>query len=209
MGNLVDLKTMIKFYREQINNDLQLLTDDLLTRYRAMGDKFSVTEEDQFVDSQSLSTIKWKEYNVFQFHLPEIRALYRAISSMTRQACLDLSIDFEEQNYMLQGWFNVNYKDSGHLSWHDHGVPGANSFHGYYCVKAEPSTTTYKNSTNFVVITNQNNVALLSEIGNSHKQDPWDWEGPRITIAYDVVPLARLIDNTHKEETENHWVPLA
>jgi hypothetical protein len=33
----------------------------------------------------------------------------------------------------------------------------------------------------------------------------WDWEGPRITLAYDVVPL-RFIPKT--KEWEQHWIPL-
>jgi hypothetical protein len=50
---------------------------------------------------------------------------------------------------------------------------------------------------------NKDNRAILSETGHPHAMADWDWEGPRITIAYDVVP-GRLITT----EWEQHWIPL-
>jgi hypothetical protein len=54
-----------------------------------------------------------------------------------------------------------------------------------------------------VININKNNRAILSETGHSHAMADWDWEGPRITIAYDVVPL-RYISNM----SEQHYFPL-
>jgi hypothetical protein len=51
---------------------------------------------------------------------------------------------------------------------------------------------------------NKNNRAILSETGHPHAMGDWDWEGPRITIAYDVVPLRYMGDSQ-----EQHYFPLA
>jgi hypothetical protein len=75
-------------------------------------------------------------------------------------------------------------------------------------VSAEPSETHY-------IVTNQekkinhnkNNNAILSEMGHPHAMADWNWEGPRITVAYDVLPMAHLIPGG--PEQEQHWIPLA
>jgi hypothetical protein len=104
---------------------------------------------------------------------------------------------------MVQGWFNINYNHVGKLDWHEHGGNGAPHFHGYYCVKAEPSVTHYRVFDEEIQNINKNNRAILSETGHPHAMGDWDWEGPRITIAYDVIPL-RFIPT----EWEQHWIPL-
>jgi hypothetical protein len=112
---------------------------------------------------------------------------------------------------MLQGWFNVNYVDKGKgkLDWHEHSPHGAPVYHGYYCVNAEPSETHYKiNNREDLrkVNVNKNNRAVLSETSHPHAMGDWNWDGPRITIAYDVVPLKLLIDD--ESAIEQHWAPL-
>ena len=120
-------------------------------------------------------------------------------------------IDFNSQNYVIQGWFNVDYKKGGgnessvspiihNNHFHDHmdGV-GSPVFHGYYCVNAEPSSTFYKinNEVLFENI-NKNNRAIVSETGHPHGRDDWYSDNERITIAYDIAPADFLkinIDN--------------
>ena len=52
---------------------------------------------------------------------------------------------------------------------------------------------------------NKNNRAILSEMGHPHSQADWEWEGKRITVAYDIVPLMSL---PAIPEAEQHWIPL-
>ena len=163
----------------------------------------------ELLSTTSISTVKWREYNVFQFNIEGIYKLYKAIGQMVREACNYYEIDFDSQQYMMQGWFNINHSDVGKLDWHDHGDPYAPRFHGYYCVNAEPSTTYYKlfNDNNQVVENiNKNNRAIVSEMGHPHAMGDWSWSGPRITVAYDIMPLKLLIPGN--PETEQHWIPL-
>ena len=127
---------------------------------------------------------------------------------MTKEACNYYGIDFYEQQYMIQGWFNINYNKKGKLDWHDHGPTGAPNFHGYYCVNAEPSITHYKiDGIHEVENINKNNRAILSEMTHPHAMADWDWDGPRITVAYDLLPLQE-VKKVFSLHDEQHWIPL-
>ena len=49
-------------------------------------------------------------------------------------------------------------------------------------------------------------MLFFSEMGHPHAQGDWDWEGPRITVAYDVVTLEEL--KHAGKDHEQHWIPL-
>ena len=202
-----------KFFEKFLNNDLDKMSNFLIDTYNKIenqeikGISKIDNVKDYWLQSQSTSTIKWREYNVFQFYNQEIYNLYSAVRSLTKEACEYYDINYDEQHYMIQGWFNVNYNKKGKLDWHDHGPNGAPNFHGYYCVKAEPSTTYYLiNGKDKVDNINIDNRVILSEMTHPHAMADWDWDGPRITIAYDVIPLKDLIDNNLANE--QHWFPL-
>jgi len=201
-----------KFFERFLDNDLNKLSADLQDRYAKIqnAEIIGVTpvgEDEIWKQSNSVSTMKWRQYNVFQFHSRELYSLYKAIGDMAKEACHYYGVDFNANQYMLQGWFNITNKGKGKLDWHDHGPEGAPNFHGYYCVKAAPSTTHYRVFDKNVENVNIDNRAILSEMGHPHAMADWDWEGPRITVAYDVIPLRDLI--THGMGQEQHWIPLS
>lgn len=204
-----------RFFERFLNNDLDDLTKflqeqyDLIETARLKGVN-ELTEKDQaWLSSGSISTVKWTEYNVFQFYHPGIYQLYKSVSDMVKDACEYYDVNFAEQQYMIQGWFNINHAKVGKLDWHDHGGPYAPFFHGYYCVSAEPSVTHYRlfnEDAGIVENKNINNRAIVSEMGHPHAMGDWSWDGPRITIAYDIIPLSLLKDN--KDAPQQHWIPL-
>lgn len=200
-----------RFFERNVTGDLPNLVKELQDRYRKIerAELLGVSplkDDESWKQSNSVSTMKWREYNVFQFHIDELYDLYKSISDMTKEACEHYEIDFEKQRFYIQGWFNINHTKKGKLDWHDHGPWGAPNFHGYYCVKAEPSSTYYKVFDKEVENKNIDGRAILSEMGHPHAQADWDWEGPRVTVAYDVIPLFGLKENgMHQEQ---HWIPL-
>jgi hypothetical protein len=204
-----------KFFEKYLDNDLEILSDELSKRYtliehaKVNGVK-ELGSEEYWLESKSISTIKWREYNVFQFHIEGIRNLYNGVSELVKEACDYYDVDFYKQNYMMQGWFNINDAKGGKLNWHDHSKNQfAPLFHGYYCVKAEPSSTYYKlfNDENKVFENiNKNNRMIISEMGHPHAMGDWQWEGPRITVAYDIVPFNHI--KKFPIEQEQHWIPL-
>jgi hypothetical protein len=205
-----------KFFERNLDIDLVELSNFLEEKYKLIETAslpgVTSMENDQgiFLESGSLSTVKWKEYNVFQFYHASLYKLYNEISDTVKEACQYYELNFSEQNYYIQGWFNINRAEVGKLDWHDHGSPGAPNFHGYYCVSAEPSITHYKlfnDPLRVVDNINKNNRLVVSEVGHPHAMGDWDWSGPRITIAYDIQPLSVLLA-AGKSIPEQHWFPL-
>lgn len=206
-----------KFFEKYLDNDLEKLEKFLLSRYNQIENVelkgiTPVDKKDYWLESQSISTVKWREYNVFQFYNKEIYKLYSAVRELVKDACEYYDIDYYSQNFMIQGWFNINYNKKGKLDWHDHGDGGAPNFHGYYCVKAEPSITHYKiNNKTEISNINKNNRVIVSEMGHPHAMADWEWDGPRITIAYDIIPLNSLVKAQEYKDNnvvEQHWFPL-
>jgi len=203
-----------KFFERYLENDLEKLSRFLEEKYQLIQTAQirgveELGKEEIWLESGSLSTVKWREYNVFQFLNPEIYNIFKAISETTREACKYYEVDFDAQKYMVQGWFNITHSGKGKLGWHDHGVPFAPNFHGYYCINAEPSITHYSindGSQRVFDNVNKNNRMIISEMGHPHAMGDWEWEGSRITLAYDIVPLEALIKN--KLVIEQHWIPL-
>ena len=196
-----------KFFERHLNNDLEDLSSYLLGEYQRIENgeilKSSREQDALWSESHSESTINWNKYNAFQFYHPAIHRLVAAVKDMTQEACDYYGLNFLEEQFYVQSWFNVNYAHKGKLDWHEHGGFGAPCFHGYYAVKAEPSTTHYQVFGEYKENINKDNRAVISETGHPHAMADWSWDGPRITIAYDVFPL-RFI---HKE-WEQHWIPL-
>ena len=200
-----------KFFERFLDNNLIVLSSELQDRYTKIEQAkligvSPVGENEHWKQSNSVSTMKWRQYNVFQFHSTGIYNLYKAIRSMTIEACDYYGLDFDKEQFMVQGWFNITHSGKGKLDWHDHGPNGAPNFHGYYSVSAEPSTTHYLVFDKETENNNINNRAVLSEMGHPHAMADWDWEGPRITIAYDIIPLRDLQKFAMKQE--QHWIPL-
>jgi len=204
-----------KFFDKYLDNDLKDLSNflknksDEIENAKIRGvSKLNEKNKELFVESGSISTVKWREYNVFQFYHEGIYNLFSSLSEVVKEACDYYEIDFKQQQYMVQGWFNINYHNKGKLDWHDHGAYKAPIFHGYYCVNAEPSSTYYKidNDDNRVVENiNYNNRMIVSEMGHPHAMGDWNWEGERITVAYDILPLKHVKTFTWQEQ---HWIPL-
>lgn len=178
-------------------------------------------ENEIFKESKSISTIKSREYNAFQMYYPFMHELYSAVVDMVREACNYYDFDYNSEQWICQSWFNINKKENGgRLHFHDHidqsHIGKYLAFHGYYAVNAEPSITTYKIGDGIKQNINKNNRALLSAVGFPHAMEEWNWEGERITIAYDVVPLKyynqlNFLNSPIKDHEgfwEQHWFPL-
>lgn len=204
-----------KFFEKYLNNDLGDLQNflekkyELITSARLRGVQELGSNDLAWMSSGSVSTVKWQEYNVFQLYHPAIYNLFKSISQTMREACEYYDINFDEQKYYVQGWFNINNKDNGKLDWHDHGDGFAPRFHGYYCVNAEPSSTYYRlfnREDQIVENINKNNRMIISEMGHPHAMGDWAWSGARVTIAYDIMPVKMLIENDLT--IEQHWIPL-
>lgn len=204
-NNFDKAKKPQKFFYRDLNINLKEASDILKLEYSRIekqemfGIKEHSDQKDIFTYSKSLSTHKSREYNAFQMYYPFLHELYSAVVDMTREACDYYEIDYNSEQWMCQAWFNINSTEKGgKLEWHDHIDPQYNvpAFHGYFAVNAEPSETHYNVNGEPKVNVNKNNRAILSLMGFPHAMGPWEWDGDRITIAYDVLPL-KILDQRY------------
>lgn len=220
-----------KFFYRDLNLNLKEISDILKLEYKRI-EKAEMRgvrlldnknpENEIFKESKSISTMKSREYNAFQMYYPFITELYSAVVDMVLEACKYYNLDYNSEHWMCQAWFNINKKENGgRLHFHDHiDVTHKGkylAFHGYYSVNAEPSITTYKIDNGIIKQNqNKNNRALLSAVGFPHAMEEWNWDGERITIAYDIVPLKYYNQlsylnsdrKNHEDFWEQHWFPL-
>lgn len=215
-------KPQHKFFDRYLDNDLSELTAYLVDKRDFIYANGIGAPDDIFKEKHdrgdALTTMLGDYYNIFTWDHPAIKNLYLGLLDATKEASEYYGIDFDAADYYICGWFNINEKSVyggesplGHPEWfhdHMHGT-GAPVFHGYYCVNAEPSSTFYhinRDVNNLFENVNKNNRLVLSETGHPHAIENWSWDGPRITIAYDISPKNPSMVKT--AFVGDHWIKL-
>jgi hypothetical protein len=211
-----------KIFERFLNIDLKELTNYLEIKYFQILEN-KLTEENELNDivvhkyneNNNASARLNKKYNIFKFENENIKTLYNELMLCAKDACEYYDIDFDLMNYHVRGWFNREIKTTSfphdpitnERLYHDHlGGHPAPDFHGYFCVNAEPSSTYYKIDENTVYENiNKNNRMILSENGRPHSRGIWNEDDFRITIAYDVVPFQRLVEQGADKKPV--WMP--
>lgn len=154
--------------------------------------------------------------NVLGQYSPLAFDLLKVIKELVIEACEYYEIDFEKERYYLHSWLNyakgprVVHDDQIKLD--DHGWRPKH-FHGYYAINAEPSTTFYEldepyegHPSGYYPLENKNGRVLLSINGYQHGVGSWPKEEPRITLAYNIMPLSDLPYNPNKNYAQ--YLPL-
>ena len=198
----------LKIFHKDCDNNLKNLSEYLIDIYKKMKMMYKIDENDYFVESNSISTIKWKEYNIFQFNNVEIYDLLKDIKELSEEVFYYYKINPKKERYIIQGWFNINHKDSGKLDWHRHvdiSEDTYRDFHGYYGVNIDDSSTLYQSGDLLVENKNKNNRIVMANSYHQHCMGNWSWDQPRISVAYDLMPLSKAID---KNVDPQHWFPL-
>lgn len=192
-----------KFFERFLDNDIDSLYAYLVEKANDLASgKIEGIPSDALRKDNRLATLPTKlgqYYNIFKWENESVKKLKIALCDTIKEACEYYGIDFDSSDYMINGWFNLDlgtkygnapYDPKRTEGFHDHmDGKGAPVFHGYYCVNAEPSSTYYliNRETPFENI-NKNNRLVVSETGHPHTIGNWDWDGYRITIAYDISP---------------------
>lgn len=198
-----------KFFERFLDNDLEELYEYLEDKQQDILDgkipTIPAEELAKYDEHNGATTQLGMFYNVFDFDHEGIAKLKSALADAVREANEYYGENFEENDYRIHGWYNMDPKTQGKngvnplkndVFFHDHmGGEGTPVFHGYYCVNAEPSITYYKiDGVTPFENHNQNNRAIVSETGHPHGRDDWFENKPRITIAYDIIPARMLGD---------------
>lgn len=163
--------------------DNNLLFDDLLEFEKKLKSEFTVSDIKNY---GSFTTSLYNRYNLLSLHTKEINKLGNCLRKYIKPI---LPSDY----YFIQVWFNV-FRRGEFIDWHSHWHSKFNVFHGYYCVNAINSTTTYLVPPDVkCVIDNKNGLLVFGKSdGDKHKSSKWFSDTPRVTIAFDIIPIEIL-----------------
>jgi hypothetical protein len=184
----------------KFNLDKQRLLDSSEKIYQLVKENFS-NDKKEFTEQSTLSTQLFKSYNFLLNPLDQVHELYTSIKNS-----FDNIRDNFEKKYYIQCWLNY-YQKGDYIDWHRHFDKERETWHGFYCLDCEPSFTTYKlpDIKEEVNIYGEDNLMVISKSnGDEHRTWPWQYDRPRITIAFDIVPNYSLIYN----KWLNHWIPI-
>lgn len=135
-----------------------------------------------------LTTHKHSCYNLFTFPTTELVKLYNELRTNI-VPLLD-----KETTYVLKAWLNVYHKGQG-LRPHGHWRREVQAWHGFYCVNVgeNESATIYSipGIEHEVTVTSENGLLVIGKSDNDrHRTTIWENDTmPRITIAFDIVPV--------------------
>jgi hypothetical protein len=156
----------------------------------------------------NLTSAKNQSYNLFTFPVKELHELYQAMVKNI-SPLLD-----KDTSYVLKSWMNV-YRKGDKVSWHMHWEPQFKVWHGFYCVNVgkNESATNYK-IPGIKEIINVPSVDGLLVVGKSdddrHSSTEWQGDKPRITLAFDIVPMWAVNPNENTTMYDlqlYHYIP--
>jgi hypothetical protein len=150
----------------------------------------------------------YEKYNYFMYSVPGIHKLYNGIKETFHQCNIHRNGE-NDREYFAQCWLNFYHKGE-FIDWHGHWPEKYDTWHGFYCVDVEPdSKTTYRFSDQEVDIQSKNNLLVISpSAGDEHRSSEWNFDRPRITIAFDIIPADQLFELGSCFSRPNHWVPI-
>jgi hypothetical protein len=131
-------------------------------------------------------------YNIFMFPVPELYQLYE-----TLRIKINPLLDYNRA-YTLKAWLNV-YRAGQNIKPHGHWPPEFEAWHGFYCVNVgeNTSSTTYKipKVKKEIVVPSVNGLIVIGRSDDDrHWSSVWkDKNQPRITIAFDIVPVDKFV----------------
>jgi hypothetical protein len=179
--------------------DKQTLTSQCFSMERLLGTTFRLDPSTISLYG-SFTTQLFKEYNFFTFSSPEILKLYgQLVKHLT--PVLD-----PNKQYVLQAWVNI-YRAGEFIDWHGHWASTLGAYHGFYCLNVGDSKTYYrldKDKEKIYTVNDKDGLIVFGKSqGDQHKSSEWDQEEPRITIAFDVVP----VESIKEQFVINHYLP--
>jgi len=148
----------------------------------------------------TFTTAKHKNYNFLTFPNKQVSTLYHEIAK-------NVSPLLEDRTYVIKSWLNV-FRKGEKVDWHKHWPADKKVWHGFYCVQVGDSHTEYQipNVEQILKIESEEGLMVVGKSENDrHRSSIWNEEHrPRITIAFDIVPIESVDDPLEA----NYFIPL-
>ena len=198
---------MTNYHNYLYTKQLDLNLDDMHNANVCMHDIimknfYNDTDGHAYSGAAAKTTKVYDRYNVFLYPYHAYYNLYNSIKNMFYEVA-----EPTEPHYM-QAWLNV-YESGEYIDWHGHWDAQFKAWHGFYCadVETESSHTLYKIpcTKDIIKINSVNNLLVLGKSENDkHKSSEWHSSHPRVTIAFDIIPLSKISES----EMINHYIPI-
>jgi hypothetical protein len=184
---------MNQLYTKTININNDIIKEEIYIVAKTVKTKYlkkikNSPDQLRYFGKGSLTSKLWRFYNLFSYKQNTLDLLFYEIRNFF------IEIYNPDEDYIINSWVNIHKQGEG-LPWHGHWPILAKSFHGYYCVNVEPSTTTYKflDNDNFFINNNKNNMIIIGKSnGDMHCTSEWKKNEDRISIAFDIIPKNML-----------------
>lgn len=192
-------------HTRQLNLDVRQLYKDCLKFEQFILDQWDNNRTTVEFEDASKTTQLHAHYNLLHFPHPQLHALLYHI----RMMFYEIKDPAFRDHYYISMWQNV-HRQGQSLDWHSHSDTLNRSYHGFFTVFAEPSATEYKlPDGTFESVTARNNQLVISpSAGDEHRTTAWTLEQPRITVAFDIVPLQLAQTSFNTQNRIHNWVPI-
>jgi len=150
----------------------------------------------------NLTSAKNQEYNLMTFPVKELHQLYQ---EMVKNISPLLEKDTP---YVLKSWMNV-FRKGDRVKWHQHWGPEYKVWHGFYCVNVgeNESATNYKipGIEGIVEVPSVNGLLVVGKSDDDrHSSTEWQGDKPRITLAFDILPIKSANPNESRHMYDLH-----
>lgn len=196
-------------HKAKLNLDIDELKNYCLHLEPMIEEKWKqyLTEDNKLLYEDNSVTLKlFNYYNLLEFPHPELHKLYFYLQQVFRTA----KRPEHDENYYVSMWMNIHRKGD-FIDWHSHVYDDDHGYHGWFSVSAEPSVTSYKLKTGYLIdVVNENNQLVVSRSdGDYHKVSVWNEDYERITLAFNITTK---IDKFYCVDKENklvkNWIPI-
>lgn len=187
-------------YTKKLNLDIEKIKSSSIIFHKYLLDNF-ISDGNGYNAKSTATTEIYNQYNLFLYGLPGYYDLFNEIRNVYRECSQS------NKNVYIQSWLNVYHKNQ-FIDWHRHWKSGLDVWHGFYCVNTEPNSfTSYKlpHFDDIINIDSQDDLLVIGKSdGDKHRSSDWQYDYPRVTIAFDIVPEEHINFFINK----NHWIPL-
>ena len=194
-------------YSTKVKCNIGELATTCDTMYKFIGSTFAKT--DTFNGNSTLLTKLYTRYNFLMYPLPGVHELYRNIRDVFNNSYYEYFGYENNRPHFIQCWLNYYWRGD-FIDWHGHWPSEYNAWHGFFCVNVEPQSSTlykWKDSEQIIEVPSQNGLMVMGiSDQDKHRSTEWNQQAPRITVAFDIVP----VDNAsiRPEQYINHWLPI-
>jgi len=225
----IDIREEIAgLYTASCDLDLGVLRKTSDEMYDLIKDNFTSDKSD-YNGQSTLTTKLFSQYNFCLYPLPGINELYWTIHHVFHNCLTHYHQGRVNERYFMQSWLNY-YQKGEFIDWHCHTQGDVGGWHGFFCLDVEPdSFTSYKwpndpERKDLIIDVPSKNNKLVIGTSNSdlHRSSDWSHDRPRITIAFDILPLEHIYEGLTQPYDEpkylnamrdvpffvNHFIPM-